>query len=309
MKISVVIVTHCRDWALRYSLESLAYQKRPPDEVLVVLKPCGDRSAEVLSKFAGRLPLRVIYQNSGGNVTDAYELGYLNATGDAVLFLDDDAIAHEEWVLRYERLFNEMDDAAGFTGLVYKSILKDGNPVKTKTAFYAEETTKKGPHRRPLPELEDYCGWISASGLPGKRSCGDRVSLSVMLHGANMGFRAHAIRDAPLSRLYKRSRKGFWFEKLLAYWCVVKGFKTYNVLDEEISPIVWHMEHYDSLTRRRGFWDEFWIHYDRVAMFWRLRKFGAGLSYSRYALALLVIMRRKTLPRLLATLYGLLQRT
>ncbi len=308
MRISVVIVTYCRDWALRHCLESLTCQKRPPDEVLVVLKPCGDGSVEVLSKFVEKLPLRIIYQSSGSNVTDAYELGYLNAVGDVILFLDDDAIAHEEWVLRYERLFNEIADAAGFTGLVYKSVLKNGNPTKTRTAFYAEETTKDGPHRRPLPELKGYCGWISTSGLTGKRSCNDYVNLSIMFSGVNMGFRSHVIRDMPLSYLYKRSRKGFWFEKLLAYWCAMKGFKTYNVLGEEISPLVWHIEHGDSLTRRRGFWDEFWTHYDRVAMFWRLRRFSAGLSRLRYALALLVIVRRKTLPRLLATLYGLLYR-
>lgn len=303
-----MIVTYCRDWALHHCLESLTYQERLPDEVLVVLKPCNDKSVEVLSKFVGKLPLRIIYQNSSGNVTDAYELGYLNAVGDVILFLDDDAIAHEEWVLRYERLFNEIADAAGFTGLVYKSILENGNPIKTRTAFYAKEITKGGPHRRPLPELRKYCGWISTSSLTGSRSCNDCMDLSIMFSGVNMGFKAQAIRDLPLSNLYKKSRKGFWFEKLLAYWCVTKGFKTYKVLDEEVSPLVWHIEHGDSLTKRKGFWDEFWTHYDRVAMFWRLRELSASLSRLRYALALLIIMRRKTLPRLLATLYGLLYR-
>lgn len=301
-----MIVTYCRDWALRYCLESLTYQKRVPDEVLVVLKPCNDKSAEVLSRFMERLPLRVIYQNSSGNVTDAYELGYLNAVGDVILFLDDDAIAHEEWILRYERLFNEKADAAGFTGLVYKTFLNNDEPLKTMVP--SERTpTREGPHRQPLPEVKDYCGWLSTSGFTGVRPC-NNIYKSLLFSGVNMGFRVSAIKGIPLSILYKRSRKGSGFENLMTYWCVMKGLKTYVVDDASISPIVWHIEHSDSLARATGFWSEFWLHYDRVAMFWRLRKLGAGVSRLRYALALLITLRRRTLPRLLAILYGLLYR-
>jgi hypothetical protein len=32
------------------------------------------------------------------------------------------------------------------------------------------------------------------------------------------------------------------------------------------------------LTRGRGFWHEFWIHYDSVANYWRLKKLGAQVS-------------------------------
>ncbi|MEM3948556.1 MAG: glycosyltransferase [Zestosphaera sp.] len=306
MRISVLVLTHCREWALCYSLDSLAHQKRPPDEVLIVLKPCNDGSEEVISRFKKALPLRVIYQNSSGNVTDAVELGYLNASGDVVLFLDDDAVAHEEWVLRYERLFSEKDDAAGLTGLVYKAFLNNDRLIKSEVPFFIKVQTRSAPHREPLPELRDYCGWISASGFAGEKICNDGVRKSVLLCGANMGLRTSLIKDLHLSALYKGSRKGFWFESVVAYWCVLKGFKTYEVVDKEISPIVWHIEHNDSLTRHRGFWDTFWLHYDRVAMFRRLRRLKAGVSAVRYALALGIALRRATLPRLLATLYGLL---
>ncbi len=159
MKISVLITTYCRDWALQYSLSSLANQKRLPDEVLIVIKPCSDESEKVISRFRNLLPLKIIYQNSSGNVVDAYELGYLNASGDVILFLDDDAVAHEEWVLRYERLFNENVDAAGFTGLVYKAHLSNGSLIKTSEPFYPKELARALPFS-PL-SLAKVCTRVS----------------------------------------------------------------------------------------------------------------------------------------------------
>ena len=49
MKVSVAIVTYRRAWALPYSLSSIASQTRRPDEVIIVLKPSGDGSEEVIS--------------------------------------------------------------------------------------------------------------------------------------------------------------------------------------------------------------------------------------------------------------------
>ena len=303
-----MVATHCRSWALPYSLSSLVNQRRPPDEVVVVLKPCGDGSEGVVSGFAGALPLRLIVQNSGGGVADAYELGYLNATGDIVLFMDDDAVAHEEWVLRYERLFGELPDAGGIGGIVYRAYLDGGRLVRTSERFREKRPTRGGPHRRPLPELEGYYGWVSTSGFMGERACDRGLCPSVLLSGANMGFRTSAIRDLGLSALYRGSRRGFWFESFMAYWCVRRGFRVYEVMDEGVAPAVWHIEHGRSLTRERGFWGEFWLYYDAVVAFWRLRRMGAKVSLPRYLLALAIGLRRRTLPRLLATLYGLLRR-
>ncbi|MFZ8837754.1 MAG: glycosyltransferase family 2 protein, partial [Pyrobaculum sp.] len=57
-------------------------------------------------------------------------------------------------------------------------------------------------------------------------------------------------------------------------------------------------------TSGRWCWHEFWLHYDRVANYWRLKKLGAQVSPYAYLAACLVSPRRRPLPRLLATLYG-----
>ena len=305
MKVSVVVPSYCRSWALRSCLESVKHQLRPVDEVVIVLKSCGDGSEEVVRKYENLLPIKLIRQSYGGNCADAYELGYRNSSGDIVLFIDDDAIADELWVLEYERFFTSYPDAGAAGGVVLRAYL-DGNrnPVKTDELSFPGKGITLGPHRAPIKGLENYCAWISSAGFMGGRECRG-VSLSMNLCGANVAFRAELIRDFPLTLLYGRSRKCLWFEQALAYHVVRKGYKIYLLSDVGRAPKVWHIAHERSLTRSRGFWGEFWLHYDRVAMFWRLRKLGASVSLTRYLLGLVALTRKDTIPRLAATAYGL----
>lgn len=105
MRASVVVTTYRRAWSIKYALESLVNQTRRPDEVIVVLKPSGDGTEQVLQQYEDKLPLRIVVQERG-NFTDAVEMGYKAATSDLVLFLDDDAIAHGKWLKRYVDFFS-----------------------------------------------------------------------------------------------------------------------------------------------------------------------------------------------------------
>jgi len=78
--ISVAIATYRRARALSYSLSSLAAQTRPPDEVVVVLKPSGDGSEEVVERFSKALPIRLVVQEEGGPAA-AYALAIREARG------------------------------------------------------------------------------------------------------------------------------------------------------------------------------------------------------------------------------------
>jgi hypothetical protein len=52
--------------------------------------------------------------------------------------------------------------------------------------------------------------------LGAKAPPGDLL-LSTLLDGVNMGLLRDAVKDCPLAYLFKRSRKGLWNEKILAY--------------------------------------------------------------------------------------------
>lgn len=284
MRVSVVVVTYRRGWSLSYSLGSLAAQSVKPDEVIVVLKPSGDNSEEVIESFRKKLPIRLLLQKEG-NFTDALSMGIKESSGDIILFIDDDAVAEEKWVEKYVALFQKLEDAGGITGTTYRGELRDGEVVKTDVPFYSAIPTGRSLHRKPLREYLDYCFWISAGGYMGETLCEGEVVKSVELSGVNMGFRKEAVADCPLGRIYWRSRRGLWFEQFLAYCAKKKGYHTYQTRPPT-APLVWHIVHTDSLTRRPGFWSEFWTHYDRAAFYWRLKKLGASVSLWRYLVGL-----------------------
>ncbi len=311
MKITVASPTYRRAWSLPYVLEGLRSQSRPPDEVLIVLKPSGDGSEEVLSRYEEKLPLRVIVQRQGG-VAQAIQEAIDAATGDLLLFIDDDAVPEEKWVEKYERFFEEIPDAGGASGAVIPARLVGGRPEPLEVLEGAmgiaegARVRREVSWRRPLPELRDYCEFLSLSGFNVGRNCnilGEVYYKSTSLWGANMAFRTKAVAGAPLGRLYEGSRKGFHSESLLAYVAVKRGYVTYKIIGPEKSPKVLHLEG-ESLTRGRGFLHEFWLHYDRVRTFHRLRRLGAKVSYGAYVMACLATARKHTLPRILATIYA-----
>ncbi|MGC9119606.1 MAG: hypothetical protein ACP5I3_11575 [Thermoproteus sp.] len=87
-----------------------------------------------------------------------------------------------------------------------------------------------------------------------------------------------------------------------------RGYSSYHVIDESISPIVWHIEsHKDSLTRRGGLRGDFWIHYDRAMSFFRLRSLGAGVSWLAYTAAMARLSLARPLSRIPATLYAVVR--
>jgi hypothetical protein len=300
------MVTYRRAWALPHSLASIASQTRRPEDVVIVLKPSGDGSEEVIRSFSTQLPIKLVVQERG-NFTDAVQMAIDNAKGDVILFLDDDAVAEKRWVEKYENLFNSLPNVGGISGVTYKAYIESGKVVKTHELFYDEKPPRNAFYRKPLPEHLDYYGWIARSGFLGAKAPPSDLFLSALLDGVNMGLLRDAVKDCPLAYLFKRSRKGLWNEKILAYCAKKKGRDTYKALGPR-APSVWHLVHPSSLTRGSGFLHEFWVHYDRVANYWRLKKLGAQVSPYAYLAACLVLLRRRPLPRLLATLHRWLVR-
>jgi hypothetical protein len=100
-----------------------------------------------------------------------------------------------------------------------------------KTRLYSfTKSSRIASFRRPFPDLSDYVVWLSVSGFGGSKEVPrEGVFKSIGFIGANMGFRRKAIVDCPIAMLYRRSRKDFSFEWILAYHAKRKGFNSYGV--------------------------------------------------------------------------------
>jgi glycosyltransferase involved in cell wall biosynthesis len=294
-------------------LSSLASQSVHPDEVIIVLKPSGDNSEQVIGKFKEKLPIRMLIQEKGF-VVDAVEEGIKNATGDIILFLDDDAIAEKEWIKKYLNLFGKIGDAGGIAGLILKASLKD-TKIDLENVL-SDKYPPTTPHKvskfikvygKPLNIYKGYSNYISKSGFLINKQMNTRKQnipiLDVLLSGANMGFLKHAIKDCPVGRFFKGSKKGYSYESFLAYWARRKGFNTYAIRSPENAPTVWHIVHKSRLTFLNNFYDRFWFSYDALMNYFRYRLAGADTSLLSYIVASAAFIRKDPCSRLPALFY------
>jgi glycosyltransferase involved in cell wall biosynthesis len=89
VKLSVVIPTYNRRESLAVTLDGLSKQAYTPFEVIVVDDGSTDGTADWLASFATPFPLHAISQTNGGP-SKARNRGVEEATGELIIFLDDD---------------------------------------------------------------------------------------------------------------------------------------------------------------------------------------------------------------------------
>jgi GT2 family glycosyltransferase len=160
VNVTVAIVTYRCARALPYSLTSVDSQTRKPEDVVIVLKPSGDGSEEVIKSFSTLLLIKLVVQGRG-NFTNAVQTAIGNARGDVILFLDD-AVAEKRWVEKYENLFDSLPNVGGKS---HKAYIKSGKVVKTHEPFYDEKPPRNAFYKKPLPEYVNHYGWIARSGF------------------------------------------------------------------------------------------------------------------------------------------------
>lgn len=119
MRFTVAICTWNRAPLLTRVLEQLTRVRQTPGEweVLVVNNKSTDDTERVLDAFAGRLPLRRAFEPSPG-LSHARNTAVSHATGDYIVWTDDDALIDVGWLAAYDRAAARHPEAAVFGGPV-----------------------------------------------------------------------------------------------------------------------------------------------------------------------------------------------
>lgn len=102
MVISVIVCTYNRSELLRECLLSLKNQTAAPDlyEVIVVNNNSTDDTIDVFEEFSSLQPLfRLVFEPQMG-LSHARNRGYLSAQTEWVIYIDDDAKAYPNWIVR-----------------------------------------------------------------------------------------------------------------------------------------------------------------------------------------------------------------
>ena len=121
MKVSVVISTYSpkKPETLFKLLESLYGQSYGDLEVLVAVdvnKALSEQIAGVMREKYGDRPMRTIFNEENKGLSCSRNAGVLNATGEVIAFIDDDAIPDKDWISRIVETFNKYPEAAAVVG-------------------------------------------------------------------------------------------------------------------------------------------------------------------------------------------------
>ncbi len=191
-RISVVITSmEGRAPWLREALQSVQNQTRPPDEVVLVLEGKDERWEDVLGRFSGVFPIRVLHRpRISGRPGPAKNLGLQAAKGCTyVVLLDDDDLALEDrirlqvaflerhpeygWVASPMAYFGAMEGVwpdPGQAGEITLAAMMEGNRVLYSSVTIRGEVLEAFPgFPEDLPVGEDYAGWMAllARGVRG----------------------------------------------------------------------------------------------------------------------------------------------
>jgi hypothetical protein len=117
MKLSVVICTWNRAALLARTLRSLGAIRPPrcPWELLVVNNACSDETDRVVDDFASLLPLRRVFEPEPG-LSNARNAAIRSATGEYVVWTDDDVAIDRDWLVAYEDAVTRWPEHAVFGG-------------------------------------------------------------------------------------------------------------------------------------------------------------------------------------------------
>jgi glycosyltransferase involved in cell wall biosynthesis len=118
--ITVAICTWNRSRRLAQTLECMTRLLLPGKlewELIIVNNNCTDDTDSVINRFADRLPIRRVFEVSSG-LSHARNAAVREASGDYVLWTDDDVLVDRRWLSEYWKSFKKWPDAAAFGGPV-----------------------------------------------------------------------------------------------------------------------------------------------------------------------------------------------
>jgi GT2 family glycosyltransferase len=165
----VCVYTEQRLPRIRAALDSIARQTMPPSQVIVV----ADHNPVLCDRLAAEYPdHEVIRSEYGRGLSGARNTGVEHASGNVVVFLDDDARAHPRWL---ETLLACYDDesVAGVGGMVLADWSPPGRPAWLPEEFF----WVVGCSYRGQPDVKAEVRNPIGANMSFRRSAFDRAGL------------------------------------------------------------------------------------------------------------------------------------
>ncbi|MEL7317697.1 MAG: glycosyltransferase [Pseudomonadota bacterium] len=119
-KISIVVCTRNRGQPLRAMMDSLLAMNVPDRldwELVMVDNGSTDDTPQIIDSYADQLPLIHVREDQAG-LSFARNRGVATASGDYIIWTDDDVRVQPDWMVAYVRAFEEHPEGAYFGGRI-----------------------------------------------------------------------------------------------------------------------------------------------------------------------------------------------
>lgn len=195
--VSVIICTYNRALMLERVLRSLSKQTLPLNqfEVIVVDDGSQDHTAKMCDAMTRELPnLKYISLGTNGGKANACNIGIEKASGNYVLFTDDDCIAADNWVERMSAALDQASIVAGAVASTVTSYLKLCHNISALHDFMP------GQKARPMKFIAGanmgfrYSVFRELNGF--QSLAGSVEDLEFILRAGSKGYSAYFVPDA-----------------------------------------------------------------------------------------------------------------
>ena len=229
MRITIGITTWNRAALLKQTLEGLTQLHVPPGaqwEVLVCDNNSTDQTRATIESMTGRLPVKYLLETRQGQAF-AHNAILEEATGDWLLFLDDDVLVDPGWLGAYLRGVEQHPSASLLGGPILPWLDRPARGLRRYLLdtfpwvfgiLRLEQDTEMGlqqlPHGANMAIRRDALsprGFDTQKGIIGtQRVSGEDTDLLVAL--LNAGYEGWMLADAKVSHYIPPERMGFrWF--------------------------------------------------------------------------------------------------
>lgn len=210
LRIQILIPTWNRSAKLRKLLESLRSANVPAPweiEILVVLNNCTDNSREVVESFKKDFAIQSLEEKRQG-IGFARQKAIDNASGDYLLFLDDDVVADPKLLQNYISAIESLNDFTFLAGSIQPTHPEPLSGWKTK---YWERYCSQSALGLKMGPLEP----VVRSKLPwGMNFLLKRASMPGITFRSDLGHqgkkRSYGEDTIFLRSLLERGLKGYW---------------------------------------------------------------------------------------------------
>ena len=115
MKVSIIIPTRNRTHNLAKLLKDIEKQTEKPDEIIIVVYYKDNETKEFLNRLITNLPVK--YVKTDGGSCKSRNRGIKEASGDIIIFLDDDNILEKNYIMNTKKIFknNNINVIGGYT--------------------------------------------------------------------------------------------------------------------------------------------------------------------------------------------------